>query len=1099
MARPPPVAGSDKRSADRHPGRTRTAQGLHKACIRTAPGRRSLPAPGTGACSTLPCHLTLDACRMNLLAQAILSRRQGRNERIRTVTVVALDLPGNDASARHVVTLQVALSQAGIATQVDDSTLTPLPVPLAAARQRALAYLRQRLAAGDTLQSQQGFDALDGVDALPGAALPAQPAAKLPESRTQAGAIAALCRRLDGNAWRLMQPGQQARLVWRLAEYADPARGGAAQRQLHAQVPRLVSLLGTGDDLLDYCLAWLIGRLGDGGAAMALQALSQRGRSEATRDLARQAWLALLEPAQREPALQAQHASRDVPAAPQEGQDGDRQAFFDTLPPQALLAADEQGAFDEAIHRQVLDWLAHIPLTRAWWPTVRRIHKRAEWRRDHALLAVLHARFDGPRDEAAAFSRDTSLYLRLRGWRHLRRMASADHSESAVHATALLQAMDRRCADHSASRPGRLPESRWLLAARLLLPRWPQLHASARAHGWTTDEPLDLEQLPAARVDGLAALWDAHPQHLLQLVGQSRSTLLRWSLTRALRDQAAFLERLDAPAATALLHNSYAPAAALGLEIAQQRLVSLADDAARRPWLFALAQCGDGPAASYLGAWLSRDRAGAARDAELLAALLLSPAATSRTQGLALLAYADARAVALALLAALPTLEADSPALADIRDTVQSLWADRGPLAAQAGSVPAAPLHHLLSHSVTALVEVATTWLLAHPEGLRTLPASALRTLLSSEEPARMACGIRLMGSLDDALLCEQADMLAEFAVSPHAALRAAAAPLVERLARNPLCDARSNAQMAERLHEVLFRAEKADGVYDDALRLLTGPLAAVAPARDASGIWRALQAQATGAQRYGAWGLQALGIQAYTLRQWSTLARHADADVRALSRHSIDARLAPMEHATPEQAGQLLPLADALFADTQQYAREMFGQRLPAGALTPELLIGWVDHPQPWVQALGRQRLAQHMSAPEASLWLTRLAQHPATSVQLFVTQWLLALPDEPAPQRAARLQELQPYFLAVLSQVHRARASKTRVLHFLRSQVHAPETAAVVAAIFARQVVSASHADQPDYVAGLRDIVQRHPELAQSFMQPLAVERRGLAKASL
>ncbi len=175
-----------------------------------------------------------------------------------------------------------------------------------------------------------------------------------------------------------------------------------------------------------------------------------------------------------------------------------------------------------------------------------------------------------------------------------------------------------------------------------------------------------------------------------------------------------------------------------------------------------------------------------------------------------------------------------------------------------------------------------------------------------------------------------------------------------------------------------------------------------------------------------------------------------------------------------------------------------MFGQRLPANALTPELLIGWVDHPQSWVQALGRQRLEQHMSAPEASLYLARLAQHPAPGVQLFVTQWLLALPDEPAPQRATRLQELQPYFLAVLSQVHRARASKTRVLHFLRGQVDAPETAAVVAAIFARQVVSASQADQPDYVAGLRDIVQRHPHLAQSFMQPLAAERRGQAPSS-
>ena len=123
----------------------------------------------------------------------------------------------------------------------------------------------------------------------------------------------------------------------------------------------------------------------------------------------------------------------------------------------------------------------------------------------------------------------------------------------------------------------------------------------------------------------------------------------------------------------------------------------------------------------------------------------------------------------------------------------------------------------------------------------------------------------------------------------------------------------------------------------------------------------------------------------------------------------------------------------------------------------------------------------------------LTRLSQHPSTSVQLFVTQWLLSLPEESATDRAARLQELQPYFLAVLSQVHRARASKTRVLSFLRTQLQSPETAAVVASIFARQVVSASLADQPDYVAGLRDIAARHPELAQSFMQPVAAEARG------
>src|SRR5260370_17035379 len=105
------------------------------------------------------------------------------------------------------------------------------------------------------------------------------------------------------------------------------------------------------------------------------------------------------------------------------------------------------------------------------------------------------------------------------------------------------------------------------------------------------------------------------------------------------------------------------------------------------------------------------------------------------------------------------------------------------------------------------------------------------------------------------------------------------------------------------------------------------------------------------------------------------------------------------MDGTLAEKAEQLLPLADALFADTQQYAREMFGQRLPDGALSPQLLLGWVDHAQPWVQALGRQRLAQHMSAPAANLFLTRLAQHPPTSLHLFPPQYLLSLPPQPPP----------------------------------------------------------------------------------------------------
>ena len=93
---------------------------------------------------------------------------------------------------------------------------------------------------------------------------------------------------------------------------------------------------------------------------------------------------------------------------------------------------------------------------------------------------------------------------------------------------------------------------------------------------------------------------------------------------------------------------------------------------------------------------------------------------------------------------------------------------------------------------------------------------------------------------------------------------------------------------------------------------------------------------------------------------------------------------------------------------------------------------------------------------------------------------------------ERAARLRQLLPYFLTVLSQVNRGRVSKVRVQAFLRDHTRAPETAAVVAEIYARQVVGAGRLDQPQYMAGLRDIAARHPDVPLPFMQGRAVPSR-------
>lgn len=1097
---------------------------------------------------------------MKKLAWAVLV--QGRaQERLCTLEVVELDLPGGEDAARYVVTRRDQMFDQGVLRAESEGTLTAMPGPLAVARHRAREYLERRLAAGDVLREQVGFDDLPGQAAAAASPVPSAsaPATAAPAVRAAPSAsVAALVARLQPSAWKLLPPARQARSVWRLAERADPARAADADQQaLRALVPRLVALLESGDDLLDYCLAAAIARLGDPGARQAMAALAQRGRSPATRRIADQAWLLLSadDPAraQRLDKLGAdwfaQRAERmrdaGVPTAP-EGSTAEAGAQDAAqAPPQPSLGGPARDALSQwlvegydlaLVDAQALDTvracLRRLRFEAGVFGAVRTLHKTAELRRDLDTLALLHARFESTRPDArdrqawrdprtgelrtramdirggkgliTAYAHPTRDYLRQRGLRLLRRLAQIDHSDAPKLAVALLLQLDdtvhgeRRSREHWNQVDGRYQRrtrhldgaAHWLLVPRLLLARFPDLRRSSQRTGsWWTDAPLDLSQPPTERVDGEPALWDAHPEALLALALRSRSTLVQWVMARALRDHLPFLARTPLPTLRALLASPYAQTAAVAVAAVREVLAGLDTLEAQLPWLIALAASRDVGAAELLSDALVGRGPEASRHPALVAAMLLSPQPAVRMHGQGLALQADVPALLGELQQALPLLDEDTPALPEIVRQLQALIG--GNWAPHAASVPEAPLHALLQHPAVPLVELACDWLLRHPQGLATLPPGTLRALLASPEPRRCACGVRLLAALPDAVLRSQTALLGEFALHPDAGVRAAVSPAIERLA----VDAPAAEELAGHLHAGLFRAEAGEGVHDDLLRWLTGPLAAVAPARDADGVWRALQARATGAQRYGAWALQPLNDGGYSLRQWARLVGHADASVRQRAQRSLDARLGQPVQATPEQAAELLPAADSQFEDVQPWVRQLFGERLPDAALTPELLIAWVDHPQPWVQAQGRSRLMGRMNAPEATLCLTRLAQHPGPSVQLFVTQWLLQLPAEDDAARAERLRTLQPYFLMVLSQVHRARAAKSRIVQFLRQQVHGAACAEVVAAIFARQVVGASRTDQPQYIAGLRDIAARHPQLPLPFLRWVPPEARGTA----
>ncbi|MDO5624920.1 MAG: hypothetical protein Q4G71_09550 [Pseudomonadota bacterium] len=1039
---------------------------------------------------------------MQRLAFAQLDRPATPRQPAQRCIVELLALPGT-ADARHLVTTRQGALQDGVLQAAQDGALTAQPTTLARANARARDFVQRRLAQGDVLTAHEGLGEFDVPAAAPTSAAVAPPPPAAPSGVPPA--IAALLARLDANRWRLLPPARRSRTVWRIGQLADAAPASPAGQALRASAPRLIELLESGDDLLDHAIAVACARLGDGGTAIAMQQLATRGRSPATRRMAAQAhWLLLpadarafdadaldplrllaQPPAAAWPALQAAHAVEEGTLTARVA------ALYDLSLPQPAARA------------HVLQLARDLPLASGSFQALRVLYKHAELRRDAELLALLHARIEATRQATApaahvnprtgqrmapghigppAYRRATRVYLLKRALRTLRRLHDDGHPHAPQWASALVLSLDA---------PAR-PLAHSIVALQLVLPRLPGLLASA--HGTSARLPAgtDWARPLTERIDGLPALWDAAPAAALDVLLGSRQPAVQAVFARVLQDHAAYLHtRPDA--LRALLQSPFAPTAVMAFGVVRALLDQL-PAAAQRPWLLALLHS---PLAEALDHALLRiaSQRELAADAALIAQLLLHPEPRARQMGHTLAQAAplgtqtDLPAELLGALLALPAVDAEDTGIRAALSELAALL--QGRLRTQALRVPPEQVLDLLTHPRAAAVHLGVDWLLLREGGALAVPPTLFSELLQSEDGERRAAGVRLLASLPDQVLAAQATLVRQLAVHPHAQVRAAIRPAALQLAARDSGFARA---LAADLHATLFAAASDDGLQDDALALLTGELAAHAPGRDAASVWRALHAQARAARTYGAWALAPLPERDFSWRQLAVLGKHEDASVRSYSLNSLQRRLGEGEsvHIHPDEAAALLPLAESRFGEVQRFVQPLFTQRLADASLTVPVLTDWIDHPQPWLQTAARARLTRALNTQERALMLDRLAEHPGASVQLFLTQWLLAMPEESGPARAARLAGLQGFFTRVLSRVHHSRIAKNRITAFLRDASGDADCARVVADIFLRQVVSASLTDKPQYIAALRDIAARHPHITLPFVQPQAVSSR-------
>ncbi|GGZ11201.1 hypothetical protein ACFFTM_23515 [Pseudoduganella plicata] len=961
----------------------------------------------------------------------------------------------------------VNVRQGRIAADWRESALTAQPVDLDAATRLFERAVAERIA--------QGF-------ADPAAAPPAAPAAPVAPVGALTEADRAVLRRLERGSWQLLDQAQRNRTIWRIGE-----------RRLRAAVPTLVEQIERGDAMQDYCIAWAIGRCGDAGAAIAMRELHMRSATDAVRRVALLAWLLLASRDERmrhaqaltdawPDALRSAFTRRDMAALP---------ALFDT--DSVLLEQLDQVALCDPFARELLlALLRQVPLEAGPFRAVRHLYKAAELRADGEVFALLQRRFEttphqpdrylwsqgryvGHAQSAAlpettaAYSVRTRHYLLRRGWRTLRRLGEQDDPTFIPMALAQLEQLDDRAASQPSRRGGRTYDryAHWPMFNHLLR-NHAGLRSSRSGLAWYgSDEPRQEE----LRTEAFREIWDRHPEALLTLMRRSRCAGVHDFAARALADNHAFCASLAIGVLRDLLRSPYEATARFAFTVARARFEPTGPDA---DWLMLLVLAALPQAREYAMEWIGRDPARYAADAALVTTILCAPDGAVRRHGWILCQAAQRlpgmpEAIVLRLFDWLEhcgdvdAAETTVPAIA--ADLVQAIDL---PLRSAAARAPYEPLLRLAGHPLAAVRLLAGRWLLLHKMPVSGLPGMTLTVLLRDPDVDVRAVAVRLFAALPDHVLTQQLDLVASFATSPDTLVRGAIDAVVARLAGDSDCrDA-----LLPALMDSLFRSETAEGVHDDVLRWLTGPLGAAAQFSDPDLLRRLLAARGNGAQRLGALLIGRFDARQFDVADWAAFGRNQNAIVR---RWAYDAFTAHPDMARGAMEAALR-LFDSKFDDTREFATGYFGTVCTRDDWTPLLLVNLCDHADPAAQRFGRAMITTYFDVADVTEFMLKLSQHPSANMQLFVSGWL----ESACGGDADKLRRLEPYFLAVLSQVNRGRVVKSRVQHFLREQAMlSQEIAAVVSHLFARQVVTVAITDKAQYIEGLRAIHQRYPAL--------------------
>lgn len=395
----------------------------------------------------------------------------------------------------------------------------------------------------------------------------------------------------------------------------------AGELKIKEAAPLLTNLIGTGEPLRDYCIAWTLGWCGSEESIPILQAL--QSNSENSDFVQRIAFEALLKLVDAQTKINLQQSIIDkLPTHTQilaRATSAEFEEFAKAHPYSFFTVFDQIYQIDNELTRPaLLNILRTVPFQPNYFRAIRRIFKIAEYRRDAEVFAILAYRFeqepgnfdnnlpayswneedgkylaskrrvysdDQEQDEPSfVYSYQTQQYLRRRVWHTLRKLGEVGDSDYIKMVAAILL----EYFDGNTPPIRRSTFDKWDYYERKINHHWDAyadyltfnhiLYTNSYRYEFTSKswrrckgyQPSLAE--PNVREEAFPELWQQHPHILLELVKDSKCRPVQHFAVNILRECKSFCASLDVDTIITLVNSSYIDTVVFGFELALHSL-----------------------------------------------------------------------------------------------------------------------------------------------------------------------------------------------------------------------------------------------------------------------------------------------------------------------------------------------------------------------------------------------------------------------------------------------------------------------------------------------------------------------------------------------